>query len=80
MLPHTLAEDEAIGETSDRLVDSVRSEVLKTADKVGDAASEVYQKAVKAASDVYDVARERIVGETGLAGSAETSKNSAGSI
>jgi len=79
-LPHTSAEDEAMGETSDRLKDSVSSEVSKTADKVGDAASEVYQKAVNVASDVHDVAREKIAGETGLAGSAETSKNSAGSI
>ena len=62
-LPHTQTEDEALGETSDRLKDTVSAEVSKTVDKVGEAASEVYQKAVAVASDVHDAARDRIIDE-----------------
>ncbi len=64
-LPHTQTEDEALGETSDRLKDSVSAEVSKTVDRVGEAAADVYQKTVSVASDVHDTARDRIAEETG---------------
>jgi hypothetical protein len=68
-LPHTHIEDQALGETSDKLKDTVSAEVSKTVDTVGEAASDAYQKAVTVASDVHDAARDRIAEEANSTGS-----------
>ncbi|MGF9567747.1 DUF3618 domain-containing protein [Neorhizobium sp. BT27B] len=73
-LPHTQAEDDALGETSDRLKDTVSAEVSKTVDRVGEAAADVYQKAVNVASDVHDAARDRVAQETSSADAVDRPK------
>lgn len=62
-LPHTRAEDEAVGEAADKLKDQISHQVSSSVDKAGQLASEVYDKAVSAAADIHDTARDRIVEE-----------------
>lgn len=73
-LPHTQTEDDALGETSDRLKDTVSAGVSKTVDRVGEAAADVYQKAVNVASDVHDAARDRVAQETSSADAVDRPK------
>ncbi len=60
-LPSTRAENDVMGEASDRVKDKVSAEAAKTIDKAGELASDAYERAVSAASDVHDAARERVV-------------------
>ncbi len=73
-LPHTQVEDEALGETSDKLKSSVSAEVAKTLDKAGEVASDAYATAVSVASDVHDAARDRVAEEANAAGSFDNSR------
>lgn len=74
-LPHTRAEDEALGETSDRLKSTVSTEVSKTVEKVGDTASAISEKAVAVASDIHDAARVRVAEESKTTRGSDTSLN-----
>lgn len=62
-LPHTRAEDEALGSAADGVKDRLSNEASKAMDKAEALASDVYGKAASVASDVHDVARERIAEE-----------------
>lgn len=62
-LPSTSAENSLMGEASDRVKDNLSAEASNAVDKVSEATSDVYSKAVSVASDVHDVARDRIVAE-----------------
>ncbi|MDP9840498.1 hypothetical protein J2T09_005285 [Neorhizobium huautlense] len=70
-LPHSQVEDEALGETSDKLKDTVSAEAAKAVDKAGEVVSGAYAKAVTVASDVHDAARDRVAAETKAADSSE---------
>jgi hypothetical protein len=55
-LPSSPAENDMMGEASDRVKNTLSTEAAKTVDKVGDAASDIYAKATSAGSDGNDAA------------------------
>jgi hypothetical protein len=62
-LPHTRQEDEALGEAADDVKSRLSDQASKTFDKAESLATDVYGKAVSVASEVHDVARDRIAEE-----------------
>ena len=62
-LPHTRQEDEAVGAMADDLKSKISEEASKTMDKAEGLATEALDKAVTVASEVHDIARERIAEE-----------------
>lgn len=62
-LPHTQQEDEALGAAADDVKNRLSDQASKTFDKAESLATDVYGKAVQVASDVHEVARERIAEE-----------------
>ncbi|SFB62358.1 Protein of unknown function [Rhizobium sp. NFR07] len=68
-LPHTKAEDEALGSASDEVKSMVSHQASETLDKAEQVATDVLDKAVSIATDVHDTARDRIQEEAqGLKG------------
>lgn len=63
-LPHTDKEDEMVGAMSDHVKDDVASRASETMDRAEQVASDVSQKAAAVATELHDVARDRIVEET----------------
>lgn len=63
--PSTRTEDEMMGEMSDDAKQRLSEQATRALDKAEDAASDIYQKAASVASDVHDVARQRIAEEAG---------------
>jgi len=63
-LPHTDKEDEMVGDMSDHVKDEVASRASESMDRAEQVASDVSHKAAAVATELHDVARERIVEET----------------
>ncbi|PSH61601.1 DUF3618 domain-containing protein [Phyllobacterium sophorae] len=59
-LPHTAAEDAAVGEAAQNLRDRVSEKAEEIIDKGKAAASDIYEQTVDVADDVYDAALDRI--------------------
>ncbi|TCU09619.1 DUF3618 domain-containing protein [Rhizobium sullae] len=59
-LPHTEQEDEAIGETSDAVRESLSSSADGVMARVVEAGSEIYERTKDVASDVHQAAKDRI--------------------
>jgi Protein of unknown function (DUF3618). len=62
-LPTTRQENEAIGEAADSVKSKLSAEASNAVDKAQHVASDVYAAAASVASEVHDVARDRIVEE-----------------
>lgn len=59
-LPHTETEDEALGDTSDRMRDSLAAKASELTDKAAAGAEGVVEKASDAALEAHDAARDRL--------------------
>jgi hypothetical protein len=67
-LPHTSQEDEAVGAAADNVKDGLSSGASRVLDRAEDLASDAVHKAVSIATEVHDVARDRIVEEASSLG------------
>lgn len=62
-LPHTETEDEFLGETADAARNAVSAQASALVNQGAEIASDAYDKAVAVASDVHEVARDRVAEE-----------------
>lgn len=64
-LPSTRTEDEMIGDVSDDVRERLSEQASRTLDQAENTTSDIYHKVTSVASDVHDVARQRIAEEAG---------------
>lgn len=65
-LPHTDMEDEVLGDAADTVKSSMAEQTTELLDEGREVASEIYGKALNVASEVHDVARDRVIDELDL--------------
>ena len=62
-LPHTDVEDEVLGEAADAVKTNIAAQTSELVEEGKEMASDVYETAVHVASDVHNVARDRVMEE-----------------
>jgi hypothetical protein len=62
-LPHTDIEDEVLGDAADAVKSNVAAQTSELVEEGKEMASEVYDTAVHVASDVHDIAEDRVIEE-----------------